>query len=77
MNSTIDRGYNINWTIKVKPGLESNAPSAAGVYTYRVLRRHRDQGYWETVITKGGHPALLGSIQIKSGKEILADAYAP
>lgn len=35
-----------------------------------VLRQHRDAGYWETVITSGGHPALVGSIQTVSGSEI-------
>ena len=77
MNSATDHGYNIDWSIKVRPGLECNQRSAWGISTYRVLRRHRDPGYWETAITEfANHPGLVGSIEIKSGREILADAYA-
>jgi hypothetical protein len=84
MNSQRDYGYSIDgqptidWSIKVRPGLECNARCAGGLYTYRVLRSHRDIGYWETVVTKGETPqCLINSIQIKSTKDILADAYAP
>lgn len=50
----------------VKPGVTFRQNSASGLYVSRVLRPHRDHGYWETVITEGGHPALVGSIQIVS-----------
>ena len=78
MNSATDHGYNIDWSINVGPGLECRQRSAWGLSAYRVLRRHRDHGYWETAITEfPDHPGLIGSIEIKSERDILADAYAP
>lgn len=54
----------------VKPGVTFRRDSACGVYRSRVIREHRDIGYWETEILEGGHPALIGSIQIVSGRDI-------
>lgn len=48
----------------IEPGLTFRLDSASGIYTSRVLRPHRNSGYWETEIIKGGHPALLRSIQV-------------
>ena len=39
-------------------------------YRYRVLRRHRDIGFWECVCEAGGHPARHGSICIYASREI-------
>lgn len=50
----------------VKPGVTFRADSACGIYRSKVLRQHRDAGYWETQIIEGGHPALLNSIQVVS-----------
>lgn len=44
--------------------------SAMGDYALRVLRQHRDAGYVETVVIGGGHPALLGSIQIEEQRRL-------
>lgn len=77
MHSATDHGYTHDPAIRVTPGLTCRANSGHGIYAYRVIRRHRDPGYWETVITEGGHPALLNSIQVLSETRILADAYAP
>lgn len=76
INSATDHGFNHDPAIVVRAGLIARANSACGIYTYEVRRRHRDHGYWETVITEGGHPALLNSIQVRSEQSILADAYA-
>jgi len=39
-------------------------------YRYRVLRSHRDAGYWECVCEAGGHPARHNSICVYAGREI-------
>jgi hypothetical protein len=46
--------------------------SAMGKYTSKIVGPHRDNGYYETVILSGGHPALLNSIQIVSHRTIQA-----
>lgn len=56
----------------VKPGVTFRRNSAAGIYISRVIRRHRDAGYWETTIIEGGHPALLNAVQIVSTRDIYA-----
>lgn len=76
MHSATDHGYNVDWAIRVFRGMICVAKSGHGLYTYRVARPHRDAGYWETVITEGGHPALIGSVQIKRERDIIADASA-
>jgi hypothetical protein len=48
----------------VKPDVTFRSDSACGYYRSRVIQPHRDAGYWITQIIEGGHPALLGSIQI-------------
>lgn len=40
-------------------------------YDMRVLRRHRDSGYWEVVFESGGHPARHRSITVMSETSIL------
>lgn len=54
----------------VHVGVTFRRNSAEGVYRSRVLRAHRDFGYWETQIIEGGHPALIGSIQVVSDRDI-------
>jgi hypothetical protein len=56
--------------LDVAPGMTFRQRGACGVYRSRVRRPHRDAGYWETEILSGGHPALLGSIQIVAGHVI-------
>lgn len=59
-------------------GVKFSVPTAeclaapAEPYHYRVLRPHRDVGYWECVCEAGGHPARHGSIQIFSQGDIAA-----
>lgn len=64
----------------VKPGVTFRADSACGQYRSRVIREHRELGYWETTIISGGHPALLNSIQVVRASDIYkartgVDAY--
>lgn len=59
-------------TPEIKIGDRFTMTSAMGPYVSRVLRPHRDAGYFETVIESGGHPALLGSIQIEGWQSIAA-----
>lgn len=74
INSATDHGYNTDWSIKVAPGLVVRHLSAEGNCKMRVVRRHRDFGYWECVWLDG--PRERG-IWIRSERDILADAYAP
>lgn len=74
MNNASDHGYCVDWSIKVAPGLVFRHMSAEGIHKARVVRRHRDHGYWECVWLSG--PRTNG-IWIRRAKEILADCYAP
>lgn len=56
--------------MQIRRGQKFTRNSGHGKYVSRVLRPHRDAGYYETVIESGGHPALIGSIQIVSGAVI-------
>ena len=56
---------------RIIPGLTFTRDSACGRYVSRVLNRHQDGGYWETTIESGGHPALIGSLQVVSDIDIL------
>ena len=58
---------------KVAPGFKVRHLSAEGNSELRVLRRHRDYGYWECVWLDG--PRERG-IWVRSENDILVDAYA-
>ena len=72
INSATDHGYNTDWSIKVEPGLKVLHVSAEGMHEIKVLRRHRDSGYWECVFLNGPRER---SIWVRSAKDILKDAY--
>jgi hypothetical protein len=74
MNSAVDHGYAADWSVKVEAGLEFRHLSAEGNSRMRVLRAHRDVGYWECVWLDG--PRERG-IWIRGEKDILADCRAP
>jgi hypothetical protein len=74
MNSATDHGYNADFTIKVQPGLEYRHLSAEGNHAMKVHRAHRDVGYWECVFLEGPRER---AIWVRSGCDILRDAYAP
>lgn len=71
IHSATDHGF-VRSPIVVHAGDTFRRNSAMGIYESRVARRHRDAGYWETVIISGGHPALVGSIQVVAETDILA-----
>lgn len=60
----------------VRKGDLFRLPSAEGLtyplvpYEMRVLREHRDYGYWEVVFESGGHPARHRSITVMSESDI-------
>jgi hypothetical protein len=39
-------------------------------YLLRVLRAHRDGGFWECVVESGGHRARHGSILVVGTREV-------
>jgi hypothetical protein len=53
----------------VKSGMVCVSKCAYGPYEYKVLRQHRDSGYWETMITSGIHRY---SLQVVSARKILS-----
>lgn len=73
MHSATDHGYGADWSIQIVPGLVVRHLSAEGNNQLRVVRRHRDFGFWECVWVDG--PRERG-IWVCSEREILADAYA-
>lgn len=56
----------------MKRGTLFNYRHAAGVTQYRVVRRHRDCGFFECVSHKGisGSHHFIGSIQVFERKQI-------
>lgn len=73
INSATDHGYNTDWTVEVRPGLEFRHVSAEGNHDMRVARRHRDPGLWVCVWLSG--PREHG-IWIRSESAMLRDVYA-
>lgn len=53
-------------------GVEFDVRHGAGVTTYRVIRRHRDAGYFECEAVDGvfGSHHFLGSIQVFNRRDI-------
>ena len=58
-------------------GLEFNVQHGGGVTTYRVMRRHRDAGYFECEAVDGvsGTHHFLGSLEIFSRRDIESEVY--
>lgn len=83
INSATDHGYRSEPAPRdVRVGDTFRRKCALGIYESRVLRRHRDPGYFETVhvrwITEvpAFRQGFCGSIQIMSRAAILAAMYA-
>jgi hypothetical protein len=71
INSATDHGYNINWSIKVQPGL--HVRDADRNYM-KVVRRHADGVWWDCEWLEGPH---TGKTIARHHDDILEDAYAP
>lgn len=83
INSAADHGYTMEPPVRtVRIGDIFRMRCALGVYERRVLRPHRDAGYYETVFTRWVsdvpefRQGFVGGIEILSRKAILDAMYA-
>ncbi len=84
INSATDFGYNQPFppAREVRIGDTFRMKCALGIYESRVLRRHRDAGYYETVFVcwvtevPAFRQGQVGGIDILSRAAILAAKYA-
>lgn len=83
IQSATDHGYTTQLPERtVRVGDIFRMKCALGIYETRVLRRHRDIGYFETVITRWisdvepFRQSAIGGIEILSHSKILAAKYA-
>lgn len=83
IHSASDYGYTTETPVPtVRVGDTFRRRCALGIYESRVLRPHRDVGYFETVMERWitdvpeFRQGFVGSVDIVSRKDILAAKYA-
>lgn len=84
IQSASDHGYSAEpRALDVRLGDKFRTTCGIGISEWRVARRHRDAGYYETVferwVTAPDHPSrnsAKGGIQIRSRAEILQHMHA-